>query len=288
MKKTFIHRVAGVAALFVSLMSLGSCVNEQYEISQDRLDLNVTVFQEGVCLPLGSSEMIRLGSIIDQLELEEDIKKYLMTDESGAYSISYKAEEPLDMSEDLKSLTGMVDIDKIDFGQSIDFTMTGLNVDDISYPGASFGLEDDISEYFGGYSIKIDQFSEQFSIDAKLRDYKLDNVQWDLSLGDHGATPVFATLPDIVVPDVLLTDGLKDQEFSISELNTYLGSKTIGLNAEIKDASVEAHLQHSFPKEVESVSDIHLAPGAKLKITVQMEDPFFSSGSVSPNMSINL
>ena len=288
MKKTFIHRVAGVAALFVSLMSLGSCVNEQYEISQDRLDLNVTVFQEGVCLPLGSTEMIRLGSIIDQLELEEDIKKYLMTDESGAYSISYKAEEPLDMSEDLKSLTGMVDIDKIDFGQSIDFTMTGLNVDDISYPGASFGLEDDISEYFGGYSIKIDQFSEQFSIDAKLRDYKLDNVQWDLSLGDHGATPVFATLPDIVVPDVLLTDGLKDQEFSISELNTYLGSKTIGLNAEIKDASVEAHLQHSFPKEVESVSDIHLAPGAKLKITVQMEDPFFSSGSVSPNMSINL
>ena len=288
MKKTFFHLVLAGVALFVALMSMNSCVNERYEISQDRLDLNVTVFQEGVCLPLGSTEMIRLGSIIDQLELEEDIKKYLMTDESGAYSISYKAEEPLDMSEDLKSLTGMVDVDKIDFGQSIDFSLTGLNVDDISYPGASFGLEDDISEYFGGYSIKIDQFSEQFSIDAKLRDYKLDNVQWDLSLGDHGATPVFATLPDIVVPDVLLTDAIKDREFSISELNTYLGSKTIGLKAEIEDASVEAHLQHSFPKEVESVSDIHLAPGAKLKITVQMEDPFFSSGSVTPHMDINL
>ena len=166
MRKTFFTKAMFFVVASVGLMHVSSCVNEKYEISKDNLDLTVKGFQEGVSLPLGSSEKLRLDSLIKNLGLEEDFKKYILAGADSAYSFCYKSEKPLDLSENLKSLSGLVDIDKIDLSQKVDFRLKGLGVDDISYEGNVFGLKEDLSESFGGYDIKIDNFTEAFTIDA--------------------------------------------------------------------------------------------------------------------------
>ena len=287
MRKTILNKAIVSAAVLFALHFASSCVNEKYEISKDKLDLNVTGFREGVSLPLGSTAKVRLDSIINMLELDEEIMKYLLAGEDHAYSIFYKSDEPYDASEQLQSLSGLVDIDKIDFSQKVDFSLKSLDVSSVSYAGGTFGVSEDISESFDGFAVKIDPFTEEFSIDAKVREFNLDNVSWEVDLGDHNANPVFAELPGISVPEALRTGPNKDTEYSINDINTLLGEKKIALKTQIEGAELQANIAHPFPEEVESVSDIHLAEGAKLKVTVQMVDPFFSSGSMVPHVDIN-
>ena len=60
MRANLFKKMAVYAALAALLPVAGSCVNKKYEMSEDRLDLNVTVFQDGLTLPLGSTVKVRL------------------------------------------------------------------------------------------------------------------------------------------------------------------------------------------------------------------------------------
>ena len=74
------------AFLSASIMAVTSCVNERYEISDDNLDLKVTIFQEGLSLPLGSTGKIRMDSIMNKIGLPEDFKQYLSEGADGSYA----------------------------------------------------------------------------------------------------------------------------------------------------------------------------------------------------------
>ena len=68
--------IAAVALIYVT-----SCVNSKYELSEENLDLKVTVFQEGVSLPLGSTDKITLESLYAQLDDEtKEMLKEMNTD----------------------------------------------------------------------------------------------------------------------------------------------------------------------------------------------------------------
>ena len=58
MERLFPLRVMAVAIASFLLMFSTSCVNEEYDMSEDNLNLEVTPFQEGLTLPLGSTEQI--------------------------------------------------------------------------------------------------------------------------------------------------------------------------------------------------------------------------------------
>ena len=103
MEKFSISRVVSHAVLLVVLAAAPSCVSNKYELSQENLDLKMTLFQEGVSLPLGSVEAISLGSIISMAGLEEEFEKYFKVGSDGGYTMSVSGE--MDLSEDLSSLT---------------------------------------------------------------------------------------------------------------------------------------------------------------------------------------
>ena len=76
MRKTFLFRaVTRVVAVF-SLITVSSCIDKKYTLSEENLDLNVHVFQKGVCLPLGSTDTISLGGLMQNLDLSEDMKNF--------------------------------------------------------------------------------------------------------------------------------------------------------------------------------------------------------------------
>lgn len=45
---------------------LSSCVNPDYELSADNLDLDVTLFQDGIAFPLGKTAAFTLGELYDK------------------------------------------------------------------------------------------------------------------------------------------------------------------------------------------------------------------------------
>ena len=84
MKQTMIRKVAVLFTLFTSLTVVNSCVNDTYELSEERLDMTASIFQEGLSLPLGSTGKMRMDSLINKMGLPEDFKKYLSPDADGA------------------------------------------------------------------------------------------------------------------------------------------------------------------------------------------------------------
>ena len=122
----------------LAVICLASCVNKEYEISEENLDLEMTLFQEGLTVPIGSTDAIRFEQVLSMLD--ESVMDYFNHD-GGFYSIGLS--DSFDFSESLSQLTDMVKIDAVDF--SADMT-----------------LASDI----GGYAPDTDQFSADF-LDVK-------------------------------------------------------------------------------------------------------------------------
>ena len=296
MRANLFKKMAVYAALAALLPIAGSCVNKKYEMSEDRLDLNVTVFQDGLTLPLGSTAKVRLDSLLNKAGLPEEMKKLLSAGNDGSYALNYTSDEPLDMTENLASLGGLGDIGKIDFSQSVDFSLAGVDASSFSYEGMEFKADEDISKRFPSVTVSVPQVIEEFEISANMGNYASEFEDLDLSVGfggsDHSSDFVLATIdPSLSVPDDLLQNQLvsSDAPLSVQQVLDLLGSGNgILLETVINEASMQTHLEHAFPKEVKSVSDLHLAEGAKLKITLKVEDPFFDKGSIAPYVELNL
>lgn len=251
----------------------------------------MTVFQEGLCLPLGSTEKIRLDSVINKLGVKEDFDK-IFTTEKGAYSFFYKPEEPMDFAEQLKSISGVLDIDAISFDKTMDFSLSQVNMESVSYPGDSFELGQDLGEMFGDFNIPKPQIpAEDFSIKTELYKHTEDFAHIDFKLNtsdidnavDDGMIKL-ATIPSSFnIPD----EFNNTTEQSLEYWSNLLGH-TLGITTEEQTASVPIKFEYVFPKEVKSVKELEVASGAKLKISAEIINPFFSSGSVTPHVKINL
>lgn len=292
MQKTFIHRAAVCAAVFVSLVGLGSCVNEQYEISEERLDLNVTAFQEGLCLPLGSTEKIRLDTIIRKAGLEEEFTKYI-ANEDGAYSFYYRPEEPMDLSGQLESISGILDIDAVDFSKTIDFSLSEVDLGSVSYPGDSFTMGQELSDMFSDFDVTVPPIQdENFEIPSGISQYAHDfeNIEFELDTGNiddavGDGEVVIATVPaTLVIPDI---PGIPtDEPQTLDWWESKLGRKLFDM--EVHQCSVPIAFEYKFPEEVMSVEGLHVADGAALKVTAEIINPFFESGAIVPHIEVNL
>ena len=74
-----------ISAGIILLLASAACVNEEYEVSEDKMNLEVTVFQEGVSIPLGNTAAIKAKDLEDRLD--EEYREYLKAKQDGVYSI---------------------------------------------------------------------------------------------------------------------------------------------------------------------------------------------------------
>ena len=88
MKKHIINATILVASLALA----PSCkVDEDYSYENIKnVDKSITVFQEGISIPIGSTEKIVLESLLDKEGiLDDEMKEYLKTGEDGSYSLNF-------------------------------------------------------------------------------------------------------------------------------------------------------------------------------------------------------
>lgn len=94
------------------VVCLASCVKKEYEISEENLDLEVTLFQEGLTVPIGSTDTIRFEQVLSMFS--DTIPDFFKHD-GGFYSIylsdSFNFSGSLSQIDDLD----VIEIDAIGF-----------------------------------------------------------------------------------------------------------------------------------------------------------------------------
>lgn len=135
MKSALFNRVTMLFVTASIVFSTLSCVQGEYEISEENLNLEVTVFQEGVSIPLGSTEAIKVSDLLD--ELDPEIKEQL-TITDGVYALS--TSETFDFSEDLSFLSESFSVKGFYISDKFPFEIweeTSGDVSDPLYPAVN-------------------------------------------------------------------------------------------------------------------------------------------------------
>ncbi len=112
MNNLFVCRVKSLLLLTFSLILASSCINEDYALSEENLNLEVTPFGEGVNLPLGKTDKIKLKDLLK--DFDSDI---LDVGEDGSYSINF--EGSFEASDELKSLNDLIDIPPVEYVKTL-------------------------------------------------------------------------------------------------------------------------------------------------------------------------
>ncbi len=100
--------------LFITAVVLGtSCVNEEYGLNKDNLNLEITAFEKGLTLPLGKTDRIEVQDMLAEVESD-----FLTVGDDGSYSIVYDGSYNVDGMSDLK---GMLNIPDVRFSEKLVF-----------------------------------------------------------------------------------------------------------------------------------------------------------------------
>ena len=63
MKRFLNGKTTGLVVMLSCMFLAISCVNNDYELSEDKINTDVTIFQEGLTLPLGTTAPIKMGDL---------------------------------------------------------------------------------------------------------------------------------------------------------------------------------------------------------------------------------
>lgn len=288
------NRVFNVAVTCLSMMAaVTSCVNEKYEMSHENLDLNATVFQEGLCIPLASTGKVRMDSLMSKFGLSEQLAQYMVIGDDGSYILNITDNDPMDLTDKLGQLSKPLNVNKVSVAKSLGFSLSGVGGESFGFSGTEFKVEGDLTGKIPSFDVTMPAIREQFAADANIREYssKLGdiNIGLDFDVENFSAVhDLYALDSGMSVPQSLLGSSDADRLMSLEQVSSAIGCREFIFNSKVEGTSVQAHLEHEFPKEVKSVTDLHVAKNAKLKMVLKVENPFFEGGSIVPHLDIDL
>ena len=291
MGKSFFSRVTACAVACVFFIATPSCVNNKYELSEENLDMNVTVFQEGISLPLGSTADITLKELLAKMELGEDFDKYFGAGADGAYMVSIDGE--YDLSEDLKSLTDILDIDAVGIDHEAKFSLKDVNLDGLKIDAMDFPYEKKLSELITLPQVNLPVMpAQEVNVSAGLADYAIDKSELNEvlknNLGNKNVTGTLLSLSESVTNSISFDS---DEPISIGDNLSIQGVGDLGFNKvthyTMADNPINLEFRAELPAGITGISALTFK-NASLDITVKLSDHFLKSGHVDPTVDLDL
>lgn len=269
-----------ISAGIILLLASAACVNEEYEVSEDKMNLEVTVFQEGVSIPLGSTAAIKVKELEESLD--DEYREYLKAREDGVYSV-YLADS-FDLSDSLGFLKSMVKIDDISFSQDVAFSLSDVDVSDVRIDAFDYTYEEDFGDDFKAPQIPAVKVAESYSYGAGMHEFALSAEDKEVQVDPVENEDYIISLPeDFVVPEELISD----TELSVQEL-----VDLTGVEASVADAFgpefVDVNFQMTFPKGIRSIEEVVMNEGARIGVTVEMTNSLFTSGTINPYIDFDV
>ncbi len=272
--KILFNRIAILPLLAVAF-GVTSCVNEEYDLSKDNLNLEVTPFQDGLTIPLGSTEKIRLKELLK--DVGDDI---LNVGDNGAYRISIH--DSFDLTENLAEMKDLVSIPDVNFSRDIDFSLKDVDVSDIRVEARTYSLEYAIPSSFSVPDIRIPEVNETFEVNAGLHSYVPDESQMRLALNPIMYSGKYMNLPADENYMEFIPEG-DPIELDKTPLGAVLGS-SMHIDVPVEPIPVEI----SLPKGINSVSDVVMHGDAGIVISLELGESFIHSGKLVPDIKVDL
>lgn len=183
MKKTWRIGVAAWVAASSLLTVFSSCVNEEYQLSEDRINLEVTVFQDGLSVPLGSTAKIMLKDVKDSLlnGIDNDsIRKYFAVGPDGEYSIS--ASGHTDLSDNMNDILEQIQVPDVALSEKFSFNLNSVDVSDLKVPASDYSYVDEIADVIAAPDLSLKGLGSGFEISSGLYKYILSEDILQLGL----------------------------------------------------------------------------------------------------------
>ena len=291
MGKSFFSRVTACAVACAFFIATPSCVNNKYELSEENLDMNVTVFQEGISLPLGSTADITLKELLAKMELGEDFDKYFGASEDGSYVVTMDGE--YDLSEDLNSLTDILDIDAVSIDHEAKFSLNNVNLAGLTIDAIDFPYEKKLSELITLPEVNLPSMpAQEVNVSAGLEDYAIDksklNEVLKNNLGNKNVTGTLLSLSESVTNSIPFDS---DEPISIGDDLSIPGVSDLGFNKvthyTMTDNPINLEFRAELPSGITGISALTFK-NASLDITVRLSDHFLKSGHVDPTVDLDL
>jgi len=269
-----------VASLFC--IFIPSCMNEEYEMSEEKLDLEATVFQEGVSLPLGSSAKIKIKDLLD--DLDPEVKEYFEKNANGELSIGMDGQ--FDMSEELDFIEDFSDIDAVSFNEDFPFDLASVDASGITAGPYEFSYEQYLSEVIENVEIDIPLIApDPFTQTADISGFDSEgNMSMEVDAYHYDGKVATVDLP-VPIPDIakndtplpILSQVLKDLGVDIQTYDSF----------DMSASPIEVPLRFELPSLIKDVNEITF-DGAKVKMSLQLKNHIFHSGSIVPHVDVDL
>ena len=259
MKKFNYSYLAAVAVLVASALS--SCVNEEYDVED--INTEVTILQEGLSLPLGSTKQLALKDLLSGLD--EDMLQVL---DGGAYA--FRISDTLSLGDQLPDLTEMLEIPDVEFENRISFSLSDLDVESLSIEGQTFDYGFRISEE--GYSADIETpvLKETKSNKTNIWEYGKAAREMNIEIGD--IKPI-TTKPLFKLPDLKV-----DEKIEIPDLP----------QASVDREELMVKVIAESPEGISEISDIKMIESSAITVKLSVVNSFLATGSVVPDLSLDL
>ena len=209
-----------------TLLLLHGCkVDDRYSLDNIKdVDTEVTVFEDGLTIPLvQSTAKITVDSILRSAGVDESsFGEYLKQEADGSYYLSYETRFSLKESIEDLDLKDLVDIEPVDYSQSVSYELSSLDASSLKTDPQSFSSEEDLEVV----SFELGEF-DPVTNNTVILEKK--------TVSDAAAAAAMMRLTQVTLPDIDLpvsSDGaeikrtkLSDKIESIDEINMKKGSR---------------------------------------------------------------
>ena len=280
MYKSIFRHIANALALLPVLFAAASCVNKEYVIDEDKINLEVNIFQEGVVIPVGTTDVIKVKDLVSMLD--EEYQQYLKAREDGVYSIYYA--DSYDFSDSLSVLKEMVRMDDIDLSRDFTFTLSDVDVSDVKIDAVNEVFEERLTEAFEVPKLSKGIIDGDYSYGAEVYKYAIDPevLKVDVETVHHKETLV--SIPeDFVIPEAYRNDNeiIIDPSIDIPDL-------PITIAESFGPKSYDLEFEMTMPEGVRAIEEVVMKEDARVRITLEMTQSLLTSGTVNPYVNLDV
>lgn len=275
----FKHFSATSVGMLMLLMSV-SCVNEAYEIDMDKINLEVSVFQEGLIVPVGSTDVIRVKDLVSMLD--EEYQKYFEAREKGVYSIYFA--DSYDFSDSLDVLKEMVEIEDIDFSQDIRFSLSDVDVSDVRIDAFEEVFEERLADAFEVPELPVFLVDETYEIGTGMYEYAIDPEDRVVEFEPVNHVESLVSIPEgFVIPEEYRND---------DEIAIYPGISVPGVTLTVAESFgpklYELDFNMTFPEGIRSVDEVVMKENARIRVSLTLTQSLLTSGTINPYVDLDV
>ena len=288
MKKMGIIRAMTFVVASSLLVVTNSCVNQEYELSEDKLDLEMTVFQDGLSVPLGSTSKIMLKDLKDSLLAgveDTTLLKYFTVGENGEYGVAVSGS--MDLSDTLNNLLAQIEIPDVALSEKFSFSLNSVDVSDLSIDAAEYTYATAL-----GSMVQVPDFPV----------IKPEPIAFKQSAGLYNYIPTDLTLEFPQVDENFDLAGLNEENVATLEAisKIYDSDKPLSIDQISSVGGISMDMDESFgttqelsfsvdmPAGIKSVDEVVLSEKATICLRLELENSLFTSGTISPILTLNL